>query len=88
MSAGRIVGIIFFSFFGLLLILGVVIEYTPLLNKPFPNEDENADVAHNKTIMGKALIAFSPSRNLRKLFYSPINAKDNLKVLNGVRFFS
>jgi len=39
-------------------------------------------------MLGKALISFSPSRNLRKLFYSPFNDKDYLKVFNGVKFFS
>mmetsp|Transcript_14536 Transcript_14536/g.16252 ORF Transcript_14536/g.16252 Transcript_14536/m.16252 type:complete len:573 (+) Transcript_14536:269-1987(+) len=88
MSAGRIMGVIFFSFFAMLLILGVVVEYTSLLNKPSRGEERKDDPAHNKTVVGKMIISFSPSRNLKKLFYSPFNDKDNLKVLNGVRFYS
>mmetsp|Transcript_23891 Transcript_23891/g.26509 ORF Transcript_23891/g.26509 Transcript_23891/m.26509 type:complete len:315 (+) Transcript_23891:73-1017(+) len=88
MTSWRIFAIIFFSFIALMLVLGLVIEYTPLLNKSKINEDLNTDVAQNKTVLGKAVIAFSPARNMRKLFYSPFNDKDFLKVFNGVKLLS
>jgi peptidoglycan/LPS O-acetylase OafA/YrhL len=64
------------------------VEWSPLFNKPGSQEIEGEDAAKRKSVIGKAFISFSVSRNMRKLFYSPFNDKDNLKVLNGVRFLS
>jgi peptidoglycan/LPS O-acetylase OafA/YrhL len=88
MSAGRALGITFFTLFFALCLAGAVIEYTPIFNKAQAQSGENVDPAKNKNLLGKALISFSPSRNLKKLFYSPFNSEDNLKVFNGVRLFS
>lgn len=84
----RIMGFILFAIIGLFLIMGYIVEVTPLFNKREINQDPKADPAMNKTVLGKAFISFSPSRNLKKLFYSKFNDKDDLKVLNGVKFFS
>jgi peptidoglycan/LPS O-acetylase OafA/YrhL len=84
----RALGFVFFSIIGLITIMGAVVEFTPLFNKAIPQAQMKEDVAMNKTIIGKALISFSPHRNLKKLFYSPFNANDNLRVFNGVRLLS
>ncbi|CAI2360775.1 unnamed protein product [Moneuplotes crassus] len=87
-SGWRLVGIIFFSLFGLLLLFGLIVQLTPLFKKQNLEENQNKDPAQEKSMLGKVFISFSPARNLKKSFTSTYNPKDNLRVLNGVRFFS
>lgn len=88
MTAWRALGITLFTLIALASLIGVIVEFTPLFNKPANVDPKKEDPAQNKTIVGKVFISFSPSRNLKKLFYAPFNSNDDLKVLNGVRFFS
>jgi hypothetical protein len=88
MTAWRALGITFFATIGLITLLGTIVEFTPLCNKLLPKDQVKADPALNKTIIGKVLISFSPARNMKKLFYSPFNDKDDMRVFNGVRLFS
>ena len=67
--------------------MGVLTEYTSLFNKPHLSEP-SADPVKDKTVLGKFFVSFSPARNMWKLFYSPFNPGDPLKVLNGVRVLS
>mmetsp|Transcript_6946 Transcript_6946/g.7767 ORF Transcript_6946/g.7767 Transcript_6946/m.7767 type:complete len:626 (+) Transcript_6946:136-2013(+) len=87
MSPMRVIGFIVFSILAIIYTLGFLTEYTPLFNKPGVVE-RSEDSAKDKQILGKFFISFSPSRNMRKLFYSPFNSEDPLKVLNGVRVLS
>ena len=89
MNGWRVTGITFFSLLACVCIVGMVVEYTSLFDRYKSHVTEpSKDVAQDKNLIGKIFIAFSPSRNLIKLFYSPFNDKDNLKVLNGVRVLS
>lgn len=89
MTGWRVFGIIFFTLLAAVCVFGVVVEYTGIFDKYRPDpENPPKDVVEHKTVLGKAFVAFSPARNMRKLFYSPFNDKDNLKVLNGVRVLS
>ena len=88
MTSGRIIGIFFFSVIAILLILGLIIELTPLLNNGYHTDDEDTDIASKKNIIGKILICFSPSRNVIQLFFPKIKEDDHLMVLNGLRVFS
>lgn len=89
MTTGRVLGFILFSVIGVFILMGLIVEYTPLFNKPARNgEEPPKDIAQTKNMIGKTFISFSPARNMRKLFYSPFDSTDNLKVLNGVRVLS
>lgn len=83
----RMLGFVFFGLFGLLLIFGVIVECTSLFNNEF-GQELDSDPAKNKSTIGKVFISFSPARNYRKAFSTNYNPKDNLRILNGIRFFS
>lgn len=86
----RIFGFISFFALAAICLMGSVVEYTSLFDKPKRREDEEPakDVAMQKTVIGKAFISFSPTRNLYELFYSKFDDTDNLRILNGVRVLS
>lgn len=85
----RILGFIFFFALAALCLLGTIVEYTTMFDRySSRNKEPPKDPAHKKTILGKAIISFSPTRNIYKLFYSEFDDKDNLRVLNGVRVLS
>jgi len=86
-NALRVFGFIVFSIFAIIYVIAFLTEYTPLFNKRAITTAAE-DPAKDKGVLGKFFISFSPSRNMRKLFYSPFNEKDPLKVLNGVRVLS
>ncbi|CAI2360959.1 unnamed protein product [Moneuplotes crassus] len=93
-SGWQIVGFIVFGFIAILLILGLLVEYTPLMGQvPLTNESlsetkKDKMLVASKSLLGRSLLAFSPSRNLKKMFYTPQRGDDYLTVLNGIRVIS
>lgn len=77
-SAGVVFGFLFFAVIALLMVAGLFVEYTSFLgwNDEVENEElhwtkRDKLLVQSKTPAGKAMLAFSPGRNLRKMFYSP-----------------
>ncbi|CAI2360836.1 unnamed protein product [Moneuplotes crassus] len=93
-SAGHVFGFIGFGLLGVCLILGLFVEYTSLFSTQLTFGDDMNEsqqdkaLIKSKTLLGKTLLAFSPARNLRKMFYTPQRDDDYLTVLNGVRVIS
>jgi hypothetical protein len=83
-------------------ILGMIAEYSGLFDKrgfvrleapqeSTPNQVEKFDeqqLLKSKNTLGLAMLSFSFSRNLRKLFFARGDTDKNLEVLNGVRVLS
>ena len=92
-SIGYILGFIGFSLLAITIIFGLITEFTPLFGK-IQNEGVTDDSKKDKALvaskskLGLFFLAFSPSRNLKKLFNSPQNKDDYLSVLNGLRVIS
>ena len=86
---------VFFSIFAVLFIIGVIVEYTALFGQPDYNgmkEDDDSrrdkELIKSKDRLGLFFLSFSPSRNLRKMFYAPQRKDDYLTVFNGIRVIS
>ena len=72
-TAGNIIGFIFYGIFLLICIFGIVVEYTDIFGRPkcegYEALNEGAkdkELVKSKGIIGKFFLAFSFSRNLRK----------------------
>lgn len=85
-SAGNVVGFIFFGLLVLLSILGIITEYSILFDKP---NAEDQKVENRKTKLGLVVLSFSFSRNITKIFWGPKAKPDDfLTVFNGLRVIS
>jgi len=93
-SGGHIVGFVGFGFIGVLCILGLFVEYTsfmgqvPHTDEPLSDANKDKMLVASKSMPGKLFLAFSPSRNLKKMFYTPQRKDDYLSALNGIRVIS
>ena len=94
-SAGNTIGFIFFGSLVLLCFLGMVVEYSSIFGYPnYEGIEEEDDSKRDKILVqsksapGRALLAFSFSRNLRKMFWTPQRDDDYLSVFNGIRVIS
>uniref|UniRef100_A0A7S3P2S4 Acyltransferase 3 domain-containing protein n=1 Tax=Euplotes crassus TaxID=5936 RepID=A0A7S3P2S4_EUPCR len=93
-SGWHIFGFIAFGFFSLFFIVGLFVEYTSLFGQVPPQEESASDtqkdkaLVNSKSFIGKFFLAFSPSRNLQKMFYTPQKDDDYLSSLNGIRTIS
>eukprot|EP00344_Euplotes_crassus_P006801 CAMPEP_0197005688 /NCGR_PEP_ID=MMETSP1380-20130617/30762_1 /TAXON_ID=5936 /ORGANISM="Euplotes crassus, Strain CT5" /LENGTH=151 /DNA_ID=CAMNT_0042424917 /DNA_START=290 /DNA_END=742 /DNA_ORIENTATION=+ len=93
-TTGHVFGFIGFGLFCMCFIIGLFVEYTSLfgtqLNYTPDMSDAQKDKAlvNSKGLLGKIFLSFSPSRNLKKMFYSPQKDDDYLTVLNGIRVIS
>ena len=94
-TAGNIIGFIFYGLLLLTCLFGVVVEYTDLFGRPkcegYEELNDNAkdkELVKSKGFIGKFFLAFSFSRNLRKTFFTPQSDKDYLSVMNGIRVLS
>jgi hypothetical protein len=95
-TTGNLIGFICFGFLFLVCLLGIAVEYTNLFDiSTRPDnyedlEDSNKDKAllKSKGTIGKIFLAFSFSRNTRKIFWAPQKDTDYLSVLNGIRVIS
>ena len=94
-TTGNIIGFIFFGGLFLVCITGIIVEYTNLFGTPNYQGIEEGDegkkdkeLVRSKSLPGRALLAFSFSRNLRKMFWAPQGKNDYLSVLNGIRVLS
>lgn len=89
-ETSNIIIFIFFSVIFLLMIVGWIVEYSPLFGKAETSKDmtdcdKDKLLVESKSGVGKAFLAFSPARNMRKMFFSPPQKDRDLDVLNGVR---
>ncbi|CAI2360314.1 unnamed protein product [Moneuplotes crassus] len=93
-SGWHIFGFIAFGYFSLFFIVGLFVEYTSLFGQAPPQEESASDaqkdkvLVKSKSFLGKFFLAFSPSRNLQKMFYTPQKDDDYLSALNGIRTIS
>ena len=85
-SAGNVVGFIFFGLLVLLSILGIITEYSSLFDK---SNAEDQKIENRKTKLGLVVLSFSFSRNITKIFWGPKAKPDDfLTVFNGLRVIS
>ncbi|CAI2360759.1 unnamed protein product [Moneuplotes crassus] len=93
-SGWHVVGFIGFGLIGIFLILGLLVEYTEFMGQIPPADEPLSDalqdklLVKSKSLLGKIFLAFSPSRNLKKMFYTPQKKDDYLSALNGFRLLS
>lgn len=90
----RIAGLAVFASILVLMFLGWVTEYSPLfggsgvLGEEKDDQDQNElddMLVNEKNVIGKALLCFSPGRNLRKLFWSEKKDEQDLDIVHGAR---
>mmetsp|Transcript_2685 Transcript_2685/g.3142 ORF Transcript_2685/g.3142 Transcript_2685/m.3142 type:complete len:565 (+) Transcript_2685:330-2024(+) len=67
-------------------VMGSLVEYTPILNKPQSDPNEKPDKRLNS--LGLALFSFSFKNNLSKLFEVSEKGDQDLRILNGIRVIS
>ena len=84
---------VFFGMVGICMLLGFLTEKTSLFGPTYYKDsmdDKERDnvLLRSKSVVGKALMCFSPSRNMNKLFYAPGPPDHDLDILNGVRVIS
>lgn len=91
---GEVAAGIVFSSLALFAVLGVVGEYSGAfgngkpalhLSEDLSTKEHDESVVNSKSKLGLFFLSFSPARNLRKIFWSPHNDKDDLTILNGIR---
>ena len=77
------------------MLIGVIAEYFPIFSNQSYQVLENRntlkddkELVKSKNTLGKFFLAFSPSRNLKKMFYTPQRKNDYLSVFNGIRVIS
>ena len=86
-STGQAIGFAFFSLLILIIVVGVITEYTSLFNKY--NAKESASIEESKSKIGLLFLSFSFTRNIRKIFWGPpAKEGDYLVIFNGVRILS
>lgn len=81
----------FFFFGGLILLgfIGILVEYSNIFGvvdySDIPESKQDKALLESKSSLGKFFLAFSYSRNMRKMFWTSQRDDDYLTVFNGLR---
>jgi len=86
LSSGAIITIVLTAFIAFFGIVGIFVEYLPILEKP--HSLPTMKLEERKTKLGLLFFSFSFKNNLQKLFEVSDRGDSNLKILNGIRVFS